>query len=81
MCILPAILCRFTAIACVTSDKERENHTEDTAFRQPSREESYAHLPSGNDRKLKDVTSCKPVFIPRNKLFWVAVPCDWVTAS
>ena len=42
---------------------------------------SQAHLRSGNDTKLKDVTSCKSVFILRNKFCWVAAPCDWVIAS
>jgi hypothetical protein len=67
----------YFLIACVTSEKERGDETEEMSFPQPSQ----AHLPGVNDSKLKDVTNCKPVFIPRNKVCWVAIPCDWVIAS
>jgi len=67
----------YFLIVCVTSEKDREDETEEMSFPQPSQ----AHLPSGNDTKLKDVTSCKPVFILRKRFCWVAVPCDWVIAS
>jgi hypothetical protein len=63
----------YFLIVCVKSEKE----TEDMALPQPS----HAQLHSGNDTKLKDVTSCIAVFILRNKVHWVAVPCDWVIAS
>jgi hypothetical protein len=42
---------------------------------------SQAHLPSGKDTKLKEVPSCKLVFILRNKFYWIAAPCDWVSVS
>jgi len=72
-----AALQPYFLIACVTSDKEREDETKEMSFPQPSQ----AHLPSVNDSKLKDVTSCKSVFIRRNKVCWVAIACDWVIAS
>jgi len=52
-----AALQSHSLIACVKSEKDREDETEEMSFPQPSQ----AHLPSGNDTKLKDDTSCKPI--------------------
>jgi hypothetical protein len=40
-----------------------------------------AALPTGNDTTLKDVISCKPVFVLRKQVFGVVAPCVWEIVS
>jgi len=40
-----------------------------------------AALPSENDPALKDVVSCKPVFVLKKQVFWIVAPFGWVSDS
>ena len=64
-------------IACVTWEKEKQDETKILLVMR----DLYRPTDTANGRKLKDIISCKPVFVLRHQVFWGVAPCVWVIAS